>query len=270
MPKQAMYIATGLSVLLLLAVMGFGYYHRGAELERAQAETEDLRSAARSNEVRAAEFATRVEQEQARLSDLREDLKKEREQAAQAQRSLEGEMRSALESKEVTISELQGKLTVNIVDRILFNSGEADLKPEGAAVLRKVARVLESHTNRMIQVAGHTDNVPIRAGSRGRFADNWDLSTARATAAVRFLAGQAGVTPTRLAAVGYGEFHPAAPNDTPEHRAINRRIEIVVLPAALSVEPKPPAPPAAETKEPPKEPALVPDPRPLETVPPSP
>ena len=138
-------------------------------------------------------------------------------------------MRAALESKDVTISRLQGKLTVNILDRILFDSGEADLKPDGAAVLRKVAGILDEHTNLQIHVVGHTDNVPIRPGARNRFASNWELSTARATAAVRFLVEKAGVDPRRLGAVGYGEFRPVADNSTAEGRARNRRIAITIL-----------------------------------------
>jgi chemotaxis protein MotB len=137
-------------------------------------------------------------------------------------------MRNALESKDVTISRLQGKLTVNILDRVLFDSGEADLQPEGAAVLRKVGALLQQHTNLQVHVIGHTDNVPIRSG-RGRFASNWELSTARATAAVRFLTEKAGVDPRRLGAVGYGEFRPVADNGTAEGRAKNRRIAVTIL-----------------------------------------
>ena len=106
----------------------------------------------------------------------------------------------------------------------MFDSGEADLRPAGSAVLRKVAGILEAHPNLKIHVIGHTDNVPIRASARGRFPSNWELSTARATAAVRFLTEVAGVDPQRLGAVGYGEFRPVADNSTPEGRALNRRI----------------------------------------------
>ena len=138
-------------------------------------------------------------------------------------------MRAALESKEITISELQGKLTVNILDRIMFDSGEADLKTEGEKILQKIAGILAQYPQRQIHVIGHTDNVPIRASARTRFPSNWELSTSRATAAVRFLCEKAGVDPRRLGAVGYGEFHPIADNATPEGRAKNRRIALVVL-----------------------------------------
>ena len=163
-----------------------------------------------------------------------DELQKENEKANLAQKSLEQEMRSALESKDITISELQGKLTVNILDRVLFDSGEAELKPEGEKVIQKIATVLAQYPDRQIHVIGHTDNVPIRIGPRTKFASNWELSTARAIAAVRFLCEKAGADPRRLGAVGYGEFHPIADNATAEGRAKNRRIALVVLPEELS------------------------------------
>lgn len=158
------------------------------------------------------------------------DLQKQKEQVAQSSKTLEDEMRSQLESKDVTISKLQGKLTVNILDNVMFDSGEAVLKPDGEAVMKKIAAILTEHPQLMIQVVGHTDNVPIRPGLHTRFASNWELSTARALAAVHFLTEQSGVDPRRVGAVGYGEFRPVADNSTPEGRAKNRRIAITILP----------------------------------------
>jgi len=153
------------------------------------------------------------------------DLQKEKEMAGQQAKRLEDEMRSALESKDVTISKLQGKLTVNILDRVMFDSGEAILKPDGEAVLNKVAVILAGHPALKIHVIGHTDNVPIHT----RFASNWELSAARALAAVHFLTERAGVDPHRVGAVGYGEYRPLADNSTEEGRAKNRRIAITIL-----------------------------------------
>ena len=153
------------------------------------------------------------------------DLQKEKETAAQMSKGLEDEMRADLESKDVTISKLQGKLTVNILDRVMFDSGEAILKPAGETVMRKIAALLAAHPNLKIHVIGHTDNVPIRS----RYASNWELSTARALAAVHFLTEKAGVDPRRVGAVGYGEYRPIADNSTPDGRAKNRRIAITIL-----------------------------------------
>jgi chemotaxis protein MotB len=158
------------------------------------------------------------------------DLQKEKDTAAQMSSSLENEMRNELESKDVTISKLQGKLTVNILDRVMFDSGEAILKPDGEAVLRKIAGLLTAHPTLKIHVIGHTDNVPIHE----RFLSNWELSTARALAAVHFLTEHAGIDPRRVGAVGYGEWRPIADNATAEGRARNRRIAITILPDELA------------------------------------
>jgi chemotaxis protein MotB len=162
------------------------------------------------------------------------DLEKEKELVAQMAKGLEGELRADLESKDVTISKLQGKLTVNILDRVLFDSGEAVLKPDGQAVMQKIGVILAKHSELKIHVIGHTDNVPIRPGARSRFASNWELSTERALAAVHFLTEQAAVDPRRVGAVGYGEYRPLADNSTAEGRAKNRRIAITILPDELA------------------------------------
>lgn len=230
MPRSTWIIASILSVAAIIAFLGTASWQRGSELEKA---TQELTEARATNEVSVAEITALREQLAAAQAKI-EELRKENEKASQAQKSLEEQMRSAIESKDVTISELQGKLTVNILDRILFDSGEAELKPEGEKVLQKIAGVLAQYPNRQIHVIGHTDNVPIRIGPRTKYPSNWELSTARATAAVRFLCEKAGADPRRIGAVGYGEFHPIADNGSAEGRAKNRRIALVVLPEELA------------------------------------
>jgi chemotaxis protein MotB len=163
-----------------------------------------------------------------------DSLQREKEKAIHARGQLEQEMRQALESRDVTISELEGNLMVDILDRILFDSGQAELKPEGQALLRRIAEILDQYPDRNVHVIGHTDNVPIRASSWSRFPSNWELSTGRATAAVRFLVEEAGVNPGRLAAIGFGEHQPMAENSTAEGRARNRRIALMVLPSQFN------------------------------------
>jgi len=184
------------------------------------------------------------------------DLEQEKANAAQMAKGLEQEMRNDLESKDVTISKLQGKLTVNILDRVLFNSGEAELQPAGETVMRKFAALLAGHPNLKIHVVGHTDNIPIRPEARSRFASNWELSAARALAAVHFLTEKAGVDPRRVGAVGYGENRPVADNATAEGRAKNRRIAIIILPDEVAAADTTPA--AKSTPLPPP-PALPPE-----------
>ncbi|MEO9789986.1 MAG: OmpA family protein, partial [Aurantimonas coralicida] len=111
---------------------------------------------------------------------------------------------------------------------VLFPSGSDVLQEEGTDEMAKLAeaivalnREIPSDINWIIRVDGHTDNVPI---SGGRFEDNWELSTERAGAVVKYLISQ-GVPPERLAATGFGEYQPIDPENTPEARARNRRIE---------------------------------------------
>jgi chemotaxis protein MotB len=233
-------LAGGLVALLAAGFMGWHAFQRQAKtLDRLRAELEADRAMAARSQAESAELSNKLAGTQAQSADLRDkltislarisELQAERDQAVQTHKGLEEEMRAELESKDVTISQLQGKLTVNILDRILFDSGEAVLKSGGETVLQKIAGILAQHPTLKIHVIGHTDNVPIRASTRTRFTSNWELSTARALAAVRFLTEKAGVDPHRVGAVGYGEFRPIADNSTAEGRARNRRIAITIL-----------------------------------------
>ncbi len=142
---------------------------------------------------------------------------------------LVGELQSEITSGQIQITQLAGRLSVNMVDKILFNSGEASVKPAGEKVLQQVGAALKNIKDKAIRVEGHTDNVPISSSLRDRFPTNWELSTARATAVVRYLQEKTGIPADRLIAAGYGEFHPVAANTTPEGKAQNRRIEITLV-----------------------------------------
>jgi chemotaxis protein MotB len=138
-------------------------------------------------------------------------------------------MKGEIAKGEITISELKGKLTVNMVDAILFDSGKAEVKPEGQAVLQKVISILKDVKDKAIRTEGHTDNVPIGGMLAKKYPTNWELSAARAINVTRYLQEQ-GIDPAHLSAVAYGEYKPVAANDTPEGKAKNRRIEIILVP----------------------------------------
>lgn len=160
----------------------------------------------------------------------------ERESRISEMKSTYGELVGLMEAEikrgEVTISELQGQLTVNMVERILFDSGKADIKPGGLDILRRVGGILKGAADQSIRVEGHTDNVPISPRLAATFPSNWELSTARATTVLRFLQDSAGIDGGRLSAVGFGQYRPLNDNSTPEARAQNRRIQIVLVPQA--------------------------------------
>ena len=138
-------------------------------------------------------------------------------------------MKSEISKGQVTISELKGKLTVNMVDSILFDSGKAEVKQGGLEVLQKVISILKDVKDKSIRIEGHTDNVQIVGGLARRYPTNWELSAARAINVARYLQDQ-GIDPGQLAAVAYGEWKPVGDNGTPEGRAKNRRIEIILVP----------------------------------------
>lgn len=138
-------------------------------------------------------------------------------------------MKNEISQGQVTISELKGKLTVNMVDAILFDSGKAEVKPGGLAILQKVIDILKSVNDKAIRIEGHTDNVQISGSLARKYPSNWELSAARAINVTRYLQ-QEGIDPSMLSAVAYGQFHPVAKNDTDEGRAKNRRIEIILVP----------------------------------------
>jgi chemotaxis protein MotB len=131
-----------------------------------------------------------------------------------------------IDAGDLAITLRDGRMVLRLPNDVLFDSGRAELKVAGKTTLSQVASVLATIPGRHFQVAGHTDDEPIR---RSPFRSNWDLSAARALEVTRFLVGEA-VDPHALSAAGYGEFDPVAPNDVLAGRALNRRTEITVQP----------------------------------------
>ena len=137
-------------------------------------------------------------------------------------------MKSEIAKGQVTISELKGKLTVNMEAAILFDSGKADVKDDGLEILKKMVETLISVKDKAIRIEGHTDNVQISGGLTRQFPTNWELSAARAINVAKYLQQQ-GVDPAILSAAAFAEYKPVADNGTKEGRAKNRRIEITLV-----------------------------------------
>ena len=209
----------------------------GQQLEAAQAEVRGLQEKVKADEAnlaaRQAELKVSADQN-AELKALVDELSKSKKKLEQAKAELEkksaeyqtlaSSLQGEIEAGRVEVSELKGKLTVKMKDKILFASGSATIGADGKVALKKVAEALRGVQGRVIRIEGHTDDVPTGGGA---FPTNWELSTARALAVVRYLQ-ENGVDPSRLAGAGYGQYQPIAPNDTPEGRSQNRRIEIVL------------------------------------------
>lgn len=153
-------------------------------------------------------------------------------EVAQRQTSLREAVEKALPPelrRDVQIAEDGSLQRYTFADWILFDSASAELKPSGREVLAELGRVFRQHTGELsqIQIEGHTDNNPLRAGAR--FPSNWELSSARATSVVRFFEDQCGIDPGLLSATGYSEYHPVDSGASEEAKARNRRIEVVVV-----------------------------------------
>ena len=129
----------------------------------------------------------------------------------------------------VQVSQKKEGVYLTLADKLLYDVGRADLKPDALPILDRVAQVLTS-TSFDLRVEGHTDNVPIHTL---QFPSNWELSTTRAVSVIRYLVEVKKIPPTRLSAVGYGEFKPIVSNKTPEGRQSNRRVEMVLIGAKL-------------------------------------
>lgn len=219
------------AIVLALAGTSYYFYHQST-LARAEAE----RSAQTQSEL--AFKVAELEEERARLSGELEakiaDISKQKEEeiarVKAAYEELTADMKEEIEQGQIKITQLADKLSVSMVEKILFPSGEAEISPRGLKVLERVGGVLKNTQGKVIRVEGHTDNVPISGALQKTYPTNWELSAARAINVVRFLQEKVGIEPQRLQAVGMSEYKPVASNKTPAGRAQNRRIEIVLMP----------------------------------------
>lgn len=144
-----------------------------------------------------------------------------------AKNELEDRLKNEISDKEVTVQRLQKGLVITFVSEVLFDSGKAELRKESFSKLDKIVTVLqETVPDLNIGIEGHTDNEPIK---KSGWKSNWELSSHRALSVLYYLTEHS-VNPNRLAAIGYGEYHPVDNNDTKESRQKNRRVEIVILP----------------------------------------
>ncbi|MCS7234202.1 MAG: flagellar motor protein MotB [Synergistetes bacterium] len=116
-------------------------------------------------------------------------------------------------------------LVITLTESILFDPGSATLKPNAVPVLLELSKILSNISNDL-RVEGHTDNTPIKTPI---YPSNWELSAARAASVGRFIIDRGGIDPRRVSIAGYGQYKPIVPNDTPEHKALNRRVDIVIL-----------------------------------------
>ena len=223
------------------------------EMEKSKTETADLQKKLQDTEAARKDLEAKLADAQKRADELNkllqgtaadkdkldkllaatnsqlEELGKQKAAAdarAATYQSLTNKLRSMIDSGKLSVKIRKGRMLISLPNDVLFDSGSATLKKAGQDAIAQVALALAGFSDRQFLVAGHTDDKAIHTS---RFPSNWELSTERAVIVTRFLISK-GMKPEALGAVGYGEFDPVVPNDTDEHRAQNRRIEIQLQP----------------------------------------
>ncbi|MCP4901917.1 MAG: OmpA family protein [bacterium] len=253
-------------LLLALAVSLYYFFVHAPQrqaLNAARREASLASQKASSLLNRVADLEGLLEELDQTSGDLQTEVREKEERLA-ALRAEQDEMVDELQQEiadgQIQVEQLRGQLRVDMVNEILFDSGEAVLKPAGAEVLRKIGSVLKKTENRQIIVQGHTDNVAIVGKLAERYPTNWELSAARAINVVRFLQDEIGIDPARLAPTAFSEYQPRENNSSEAGRQKNRRIEILVAPRSVpgyaaetqessSPEPEEEGPDAVETGE---------------------
>lgn len=224
-----------------------GIYFTTNQLGAERAAHEETRGALESARNDAAGLQARLsalEIERNTLQAVRATLEADRAEIAEAARiqaealaamqatqaELQQRLQEEVKKGQVLISQQGGELVVDLIDQVVFDSGEAELNEKGKAVLKQVGETLARVPDKIIQVSGHTDSFKVSRKIAAHFPTNWELSTARATNVVHYLQDELKIPGTRLVAAGLAEFRPIASNRTKAGRSKNRRIEVRLLP----------------------------------------
>lgn len=210
-----------------------------ADAARLQADIDKKNSEIANLNNQNGQLGQRTASQQNQLNKTREELEKEQQRLQQLEnllrqqqnqsKLLKDKMAEALKgfnSSELTVIQKGGKVYVSLSENLLFPSGSAVVNPKGVDALSKLAAVLNLNNDVSVNIEGHTDSIPIR----GKYKDNWDLSTARSNAIVRILVDNYKVDPVRVIASGHSYYDPVESNVSPEGRARNRRTEIILSP----------------------------------------
>ena len=158
-------------------------------------------------------------------SEAEMQAKKEEEQLKELKKQLKEFIDANNLAGQISVSVEERGLVVSFLDPVLFPLGSAQLTPNAKDIIQKVGKILLQSDN-YVRIEGHTDDIPINTVM---YPSNWELSAARATSVVQELIKNMQFPPVRLAATGYGQYRPRVPNDTMEHKQLNRRVDIVVL-----------------------------------------
>lgn len=197
------------------------------EKQRRLNELEELNRTCSDTVAKLKSNISNLENELSSLKKLTQTQKAELERMADQASELEKQLAEEIKLGQIRLKKFHNKLIINIDDRISFDSGSSDLKKEIFPALEKITQILVKYPENTIMVEGHTDNIPIKTK---KFRDNWQLSTERALSVLDYILKSNNLNKSRFGAAGYAEFNPIVPNDTPENRSLNRRVDIVLIP----------------------------------------
>jgi chemotaxis protein MotB len=245
--KQSMYFLLAAGAFLTGCVSTSTFEQKSAELAACEARAKNDLEACNSARSETETKLAAANQELDAYRKIAEANKQKLEAVTQRENQLRQSMQQELADKSVEIEQLRGQLTVRMLDKIVFRSGSATILPEGMAVLDKLVAAIADSSD-IIRVEGHTDDTPISDKLKAKYPSNWELSAARASAVARYIETKHHINPKRLESLGFSEYHPVAPNDSPENKQRNRRVEIVLKPAP-EAEPAPAAPAPAAPAE---------------------
>jgi chemotaxis protein MotB len=194
------------------------------KLAQEQENLTDLKGKYKNLEETSQVLETKLKQAQADLEEKAEVIST----LEDTRTKIEEELKTQISNQQIKIEEIEGKLKLTFVDKILFDSGRTNINEKGQEALIDFAEAIKEDKDHKILVEGHTDNVGLSPLLRAKYPSNWELSTARASSVVRFLQEKCGIEPEKLTAVGFSYFKPIASNDNDEGRGQNRRIEIIM------------------------------------------
>lgn len=217
---------------------------REQALAQRERDLDDARNALKKEQAVAQALAAKMAELEAALGDTQKDksalenaLADLRKRKAEAEariadyKSLLAKFKTLIDAGKLKVSIREGRMLVELATDILFRSGSATLSKDGKVAITEVSGLLKSIPDRKFQVEGHTDNVPTNGAG---YKTNWELASARALTVLKAMT-ESGMPPERISAASFGETKPARANDTPENKASNRRIEIVVVPDLSSL-----------------------------------
>ena len=190
-----------------------------AQIDKLQSENKGLLESIEGLKLELKQEKMAVQQKEEKISEI-----------DRTRQEIETSLKKQILQKDIKIEEFEGKLKVTFVDKILFDSGSVTIKQIGQEVLLRLADSFRDNEAQNLVIEGHTDDVQIGSVLQERFPTNWELSTARATAVVRFFQEKGDIEPERLTASGFSFYRPVDSNETEEGRKQNRRIEIILVP----------------------------------------